>query len=145
MDDWEQPLTDEEDAVRRYLTWIEDPGSLRDEGHIADLRSKIDAASDPIEKIHLASDLHRAMQVDGTELRDRFVAVAKRWAHANGIVPEAFLQLGVPADDLRQAGFDVSGSPRRRSDVGTVGPSSRRATRTSTEEIRAALSGREVA
>ena len=126
-----------EEAVRRYLTWIEDPSSLRDESQIAELRAKIEAAADPIEKIHLASDLHRAQQVDGTELRQRFVAVARRWATANGIVPEAFLELGVPAEDLRHAGLDVPVPARRRAEVSTVGPSAPRASRTNIEDIRA--------
>lgn len=143
-DDWDDAPataaadeTDDEAAVRRYLTWIDDPASLRDEGRIADLRAKIDAAADPIEKIHLASDLHRAQQVDGTELRRGFVASARRWATANGIVPEAFLELGVPLEDLRQAGLDV-GPPRPRAEVGTVGPSTpRRAPRATVEDLRA--------
>lgn len=156
MDDWDdhhEPDTpspmheaggatdDDEDAIRRYLAWIDDPTSLRDEQRIAELMAKIDAAGDPIEKIHLASDLHRVQQVDGSELRERFVAVARRWAGANGIVPEAFLQLGVPASDLRRAGFDVhapAGRPSRRSEVGTVGAGTGSARRTTVEEIRAA-------
>lgn len=130
-----------EDAVRRYLTWISDPSSLRDETLIAELERKIDAADDPIEKIHLASDLHRARQVDGTSLRREFVSVARAWAEAQGIVPEAFLELGVPAEDLRRAGLDVRVAPTRRAEVGTVDrpgrPTATRARRTSVEDIRA--------
>lgn len=152
MDDWDdhpepapEPTTTDrdldgdgaEEAVRRYLTWIADPTSLRDDDRIAELRARIDAATDPIDKIHLASDLHRAQQVDGAELRQRFVAVARRWASTQGIVPEAFLELGVPAEDLRHAGFEVSTPTRRRSEVSTVGASTPRAARTSTDDIRA--------
>lgn len=134
-------VSEDEAAVRRYLTWMTDPASLRDEDRIAELERKIAEASDPIEKIHLASDLHRARQVDGTTLRREFVAAARRWAEANGIVPEAFLELGVPAEDLRHAGFDVATVPVRRSEVGTVDRPGRapvrRAARTSVEDIRA--------
>ncbi|QGG95001.1 helix-turn-helix domain-containing protein [Actinomarinicola tropica] len=130
-----------EDAVRRYLSWITDPGSVRDEALIAELERKIADASDPIEKIHLASDLHRARQVDGSSLRREFLAVARRWADAQGIVPEAFLELGVPAEDLRHAGFDVGAPMGRRAEVGTVDrpgrATGRRAPRASVEDIRA--------
>lgn len=162
MDDWDDPIaattdpdspgatedlgvtaaatTDDERAVRRYLAFVEDPGSAVDEGRVSDLESKIAAATDPIEKIHLASDLHRARQADGEHLRREFIAVARRWADAQGIVPEAFRTLGVPDDDLRDAGFDVSRTGRRRSEVGTTPPSTSRARapRVSSDDIRAA-------
>ena len=151
MDDWDDPLdeqtadagagagsaaTGDEEAVRRYLTWIADPASLRDEDRIRELHAQIDAATDPIEKIRLASDLHRAQTDDGTDVRDAFAAVARRWADANGIVPEAFLQMGVPADDLGRAGFDVPRRTGRRNETGTVAGSRSRARRVSIDEIR---------
>ncbi|MBK5222078.1 MAG: hypothetical protein JJE52_04220 [Acidimicrobiia bacterium] len=126
----------DEDAVRRYLTWIDDPSSLRDEDHITELQSRIDAARDPIDKIHLASELHWAKKVDGTHLRRDFLAVARRWAEANRIVPEAFMEMGVPTEDLRQAGFAVDTRPRRKSETGTVAPSTPRAERVGVERIR---------
>lgn len=143
MDDGDFSTTadgaDDEVVVRRYLEYVADPSSAIDHQRVAELEGKIAAASDPIEKIHLASDLHRARQGDGDRLRQSFVAVARRWADSEGIVPDAFRTLGVSDDDLRAAGFDVAGPARRRAEVGTVGAGARsRAPRVSTEEIRTA-------
>jgi hypothetical protein len=161
MDDWDDPITPtdagatraddmagsesgdagtDEDAVRRYLAFLDDPSTALDEEKVADLEARISAATDPIQKIHLASDLHRARQADGEHLRREFVAVARRWADAQGIVPEAFRTLGVTDQDLRAAGFDVARTTRRRAEVGTVGPapSRARAARATTDDIRAA-------
>jgi hypothetical protein len=146
MDEWDDrapgtpsdEASDDERVVRRYLEYVDDPSSARDDQRVAELEGKIAAASDPIEKIHLASDLHRAMQVDGDRLRREFVAVARRWADAQGIVPEAFRTLGVADDDLRAAGFEVTPRPTRRAEVGTVGAARQRAPRASVDDIRAA-------
>ncbi len=144
MDHWEDPTAsgagqDDEEAIRRYLEFVDDPASARDDARIAELEAKIAAASDPIEKIHLASDLHRARQVDGDHLRREFVAVARRWAEAQGIVPEAFRALGVPDQDLHAAGFDIGRPATRRAEVGTVGAGQRqRAPRASIDDIRSA-------
>jgi hypothetical protein len=124
-----------EEAVRRYLAYLADPAAVRDEERIADLERRIGDTDDPIEKIKLASELYRAQNVDGSEYREAFVAQAKAWAEDNGVVSEAFLQLGVPAEDLRDAGFDVGRRGRggeRASSSGTRG----RAPRVSVEEIR---------
>lgn len=162
MDDWEAldaadpdpdpgpgahaPVGDgggDEGAIRRYLEFLDDPSSALDEAKVAELEAKVAAASDPIEKIHLASDLHRARQVDGAALRRGFVAVARRWAEAQGIVPEAFRTLGVPDDDLRAAGFDLPRVRGRRAEVGTEPPGGggtpvSRAPRATIDDIRAA-------
>lgn len=124
-----------EEAVRRYLAYLADPAAVRDEERIDDLEKRIAETEDPIEKIKLASELYRAQHVDGSEYREAFVAEAKQWADDNGVVSEAFLQLGVPAEDLREAGFDVGRQGRGRDR--TVTSSGRtRAPRVSVEEIR---------
>jgi hypothetical protein len=148
MDDWDDPTpavdsdsgdSGDEAKVRRYLEFVADPSSALDEQRIAELEGKIAAAADPIEKIHLASDLHRARQGDGDRLRREFVAAAKRWATAEGIVPDAFRVLGVGDEELRAAGFDLGAAPRRRAEVGTVGSGTRsRAPRVTSDEIRSA-------
>lgn len=124
-----------EEAVRRYLSYLADPTAVQDDERIGDLERRLAETEDPIEKIKLASELYRAQHVDGSEYRDAFIAEAKGWADENGVVSEAFLQLGVPAEDLRDAGFDV-GRRGRRGDrpAGSNGRS--RAPRVSVEEIR---------
>ncbi len=131
----------DEGAVRRYLEFLEDPSSARDEALVAELEANVAAATDPIEKIHLASDLHRARQVDGDELRRAFVAVARRWAEEHGVVTEAFRTLGVPDADLRAAGFEVPRVAGRRAEVGTEPAGrapGRRAPRATIDDVRAA-------
>lgn len=122
-----------EEAVRRYLAYLTDPSGMRDDERIDQLERKLSSATDPIEKIRLASDLYRAQNVDGAEFRDGFVTHAKAWAEDNGIVAEAFLQMGVPAEDLRAAGFTVGRAARSADGDRTSG---RRAPRVSVEEIR---------
>jgi hypothetical protein len=122
-----------EEAVRRYLAYLEDPEGVRDGAAIADLEARLAKAQDPIEKIRLASELYRAEHVDGSEYRRAFVEHAKGWADAQGIVAEAFVRLGVPVEDLRDAGFPVGRSRRSR-------PARARAARVSVEDLkRAAL------
>lgn len=43
--------------------------------------------------------------VDGSELRNAFIAAAPRYAEAKGISASAFRQLGVDAKTLREAGI----------------------------------------
>lgn len=127
-----------EEAVRRYLSFLADPSGVRDDERIAELERGLAESTDPIDKIKLASELYRAQNVDGSEYRDAFVAHAKEWAEENGVVSEAFQQLGVPDEDLRAAGFSVGRGPRRpRSGSGPDGPRTR-APRVSVEEIREA-------
>jgi DNA-binding transcriptional ArsR family regulator len=123
-----------EEAVRRYLAFLADPAAARDDDRIADLEGRLGETADPIEKIKIASELYRAQNVDGSEYRDGFVAEAKAWAEENGIVSEAFLQLGVPIEDLREAGFEVGRRPRGGERPAVGGRS--RAPRVSVEEIR---------
>lgn len=124
-----------EEAVRRYLAFVADPSTMRDEEKIAGLERSLAEADDPIQRIRLASDLYRARNVDSSEFRRDFIAEAKAWAEENGIVAEAFLELGVPAQDLREAGFDV-GRGRTTSRSGRSEAPRQRAARVGVDEIR---------
>jgi hypothetical protein len=101
-----------EASVSKYLEFLADPSSARDERAIAAARSAVDAATSPIEKLKALSALERAEAVDGTHLVTGFIRHAKSWADANGITPSAFRQLGVPDDVLRGAGL-LGGVGRR--------------------------------
>lgn len=115
-----------EAAVRRYLTYLSDPDSLRDEAAISRLEQQAADTKDPIDKLRLLADLERLRSVDETTYREAFVREAKAWADDEGIPAAAFRELGVPADVLADAGFErsrrgrppgrsTSGSRRRRS------------------------------
>jgi DNA-binding transcriptional ArsR family regulator len=123
-----------EEAVRRYLNFLADPSSVHDESRVAELERRLGKSGDPIEKIRLASELYRAQHVDGSEYREAFVAHARAWAEREGIVPEAFAQLGVPAEDLREAGFAVGGRAARSSQPSSGGRT--RARRVNVDEIK---------
>jgi hypothetical protein len=94
-----------ETAVRRYLRYLEDPDAMRDEGAIAEAEEAVSRAEDPIERLRALAALDRARSVDGETYRQDFVRHAKAWAEAEGIPARAFLELGVPAEDLAAAGI----------------------------------------
>lgn len=130
--------TEDEHAVRRYLQWLADPASLRDEAAVAAAQHIIDGATDPIEKLKAVESRRRAEAVDGSELRDEFVNRARRWAATNDVSGDAFRELGVSVSDLRDAGFSVSnGGPRRSSGAGATGSGGR--PRTSAADIEASI------
>jgi hypothetical protein len=103
-----------EDAVRRYLQFIEDPATARDEALLTRLRHQLASASDPIEKLHLLTQIGAAESATGDDLRTRFVRHAKSWADAHNVSSTAFRQLGVPSSALVEAGFTfaVSKTPK---------------------------------
>ena len=100
-----------EEAVRLYLMYLEDPGSLRDPAEIQRKTVAVLEAKDPIEKLRALAEVERASAVDDDVLREGFVRHGKAWADQNGIPVSAFLELKVPDDVLQEAGFEV---PLRR-------------------------------
>ena len=130
------PTHDAEGAVRRYLTFLQDPESLRDDDAIARAQAAVDAATDPIDRLKAYAALDRAKAVDGSVLRLAFLAHAKEWADEENIPASAFRELGVPAADLVAAGLSASartaGADRDR-------PIRGRAPRLSLDEVEAKL------
>jgi hypothetical protein len=122
-----------EATIRRYLNYLQDPSSLRDEAQISKLRRDLETTKDPIAKLRAMSALQRANEVDGTEAREAFVKVAKQWAEGEGIGVESFRELGVPNADLAAAGFTVRGRRPARA------TRRRRAKRVPVGEIKAAV------
>ena len=91
---------DPEDAVRKYLMYLNDPGSLQDADAVAAATAAVAAATDPIDKLRALAALESAQDVDPQACREAFLLHAKTWADAEGISAKAFLELGVPAADL---------------------------------------------
>lgn len=104
-----------EDAVRRYLLFLEDPAKLRDPAEIQRKTAAVVNATDPIDKLKALAELERASMLDESGLRAAFVEHAKPWAEEHGVSAGAFAELRVSADVLSEAGFDVSGLRRSRS------------------------------
>ncbi len=100
-----------EDAVRKYLTFLDDPDKLVDQAAIKRAESAANSAKDPLQRLHALAELNQARTADGEQLRQDFVLHAKRYADEQGIPPAAFREMGVPIDVLAEAGF--GGSSRR--------------------------------
>jgi hypothetical protein len=129
-----------EAAVRLYLTYLSDPSALVDQDELARARAAYESESDVIAKLRLAAELDRLQAPDPAAVVKRFVANAKVFADQEDIPAAAFLELGVPADVLAEAGFDV---PARRAAVTRAAraPRASRATgapRVTSEQVRAA-------
>jgi len=112
-----------EESIRKYLTYLDDPKLLVDDGEVTKLEASVQSASNPLDKLLALAALDRVRNVDGQRYRDDFVRVAREWAEKEGVPVSAFRQMGVGEDVLRDAGFDGAGARRR---AGTT--SRRRAT-----------------
>ena len=120
-----------EDAVRRYLAWVDDPSSLVDAEAVAAAEAALASATDPIDKLHAAAELERVRVGDPSALRAAFVGHARDYAAQADIPVQAFRALGVGDDVLAEAGFALPSSRGRR------GPASGSAPRAQGPRVRA--------
>lgn len=104
-----------ENAVRRYLAWVDDPSTAIDQDAVDAADAAFAAATDPIERLHAAAARERAQATDAAGIEHEFVVHAKAYADAEGIPAAAFSALGVSSDTLAQAGFAVTPTRGRRS------------------------------
>lgn len=123
-----------EDAVRRYLLWLEEPESIIDADAVARAEAAVAEAADPLARLHALADLEHARASDAAGVTADFVAHAKAYAEAQSIPLAAFEGLGVPAEVLRQAG--LTGGRGRRG--GSGGGGGQRAPKVSIDELKAA-------
>ncbi len=128
-----------EGAVRSYLLYLDDPSKLIDQKAVDKAEAAAAKASDPMARLRALADLDHAREADGEQLREAFVAHAKAYADEHRIPASAFREMGVPADVLAEAGFDV-GRTRRPTSRGrtAAGGPRRRAPRVPLEQIKAA-------
>lgn len=124
----------DDEAIRRYLNFLKDPATLRDDDQIARLEAELDRATDPVEHLKALGSLEQAKDVDGSAARDDFIAVARGWANEHGVTVDHFRSMGVPSADLSAAGFSVRG---RR--AGRRAAPAKRARRVPVEDIKAKL------
>lgn len=111
-----------ETAVRRYLQWMTDPSSLRDNDRLAALESDLAGAGDPIERLRLLSAIEKLSKVDGDEVKMGFIRHARDWAVANDISVSAFQALGVDDVMLEAAGLIERKAKRGRPAASTTAP-----------------------
>jgi hypothetical protein len=103
------PTTDPiEGAIRKYLLLIDDPAQLVDTKAIEAAEQEVAKATDPIDKLKALAALDKAKNVDAEPIKTAFFEHAKAWAETEGINEDAFRSLGVPVEDLRMAGYNLS-------------------------------------
>jgi hypothetical protein len=96
-----------DEAVRRYLEFVADPESARDDALVARLEAQLADTTNVLVRVRLLSDIERAKQIDGAPLLDAFVQYARVWAETNQVTVNAFKSMGVSQVVLAQAGFDL--------------------------------------
>jgi hypothetical protein len=127
-----------EGAVRLYLMYLDDPTKLVDQTAVKKAEAAVGSAKDPLDRLQALAKLERARQADGDQLREDFVAQARTYAEDQDIPASAFREMGVPADTLAEAGFDMGTSRRRRRSAPTTAGRSR-APRVPLDEIKSAV------
>ena len=94
--------------VHAYLAFIQDPNSVLNAKEIAKAQKAFDTETDPAKKLLARKALTEAQTPDGTKVTADFISVAKRWAEAQDLDADVFIDTyDVPRTVLRDAGFDV--------------------------------------
>lgn len=101
------------EAVESYLTFLKNPDALVNRELVSTLKERMSETSSPLEQLQLLSALHSAESVDESSIIESFVKNAAEYARREKIVPEAFIQFGVPTDVLRAAGLLPGGGPKK--------------------------------
>lgn len=102
-----------EEAVRRYMLAVKDPGSLVNQDAVKELEAKLASETDPIERLTLHASLAQAKAPPMERLEAEFVEAAKPWADDKGVSWQTFVDEGVDRNVLVKAGFEVTGLRRR--------------------------------
>jgi hypothetical protein len=132
------PSLGPEDHVRLYLQYLTDPDSLRDEAAIAKAETAVERAKDPIAKVKALVALERAQALDPDVFRHGFIVNVKAWVEDEDITVSALQQVGVPDEDLVEAGL-LTAAPVRRARGRAAEPVRTRAARLSLDEVAAHL------
>ena len=117
--------TDPRAIVNKYLEYLEDETSIRDEKAIAAAEAKVDDAATSADRLIALSELERLQDGDPSELIASFVSVARQWGRENNVTVGAWKALHVPDDVLAQAkitgyGQATKSAPRARVSAATV-------------------------
>jgi hypothetical protein len=109
-----------ESAVRRYLTYLEDPSKLVDAATVKKLEAAAAKATDPLERLRALTALSTAKAPESEQLEEAFIQHAETWAKAEGIPVSSFAAMKVPKRVL-DAAFNSNGGARRgRKPAGAV-------------------------
>jgi hypothetical protein len=99
-------------AVRKYLEFVRDPATARDDAAISSTQAELQRTTDVLDRVRLLSKLERLEQADGEALRQGFVKHARLWSAVNHATVAAFRGLGVNDIVLAEAGFDLGRGKR---------------------------------
>ncbi len=99
-------------AVRKYLEFVRDPATARDDAAITSTQGELQRTTDVLDRVRLLSKLERLEQADGEGLRQGFVKHARLWSAVNHATVAAFRGLGVNDIVLAEAGFDLGRGKR---------------------------------
>jgi hypothetical protein len=99
-------------AVESYLTFLKNPAALVNTELVRTLKDRLDSIEPPLERLQVLSAIYSAESVDEPAIVEAFVKYAADYARRERVVPEAFLQCGVPEEVLRAAGVLGSGARR---------------------------------
>ena len=101
-------MSDEaEHAVRKYLDFLADPGSVLDKAKIASLEAELASTTDTMKRLHAVAALEKAKRTDGESVRSDFIHHARAYAEAHDLPASAFRSVGVNDIALAEAGFDL--------------------------------------
>lgn len=127
--------SDPTDIVNRYLMYVEDDSTIRDEHAIEAAENKVHAATSSAEKLIALSELERLQEGDPSELIAEFVAVARQWGRDHQITLGAWKAMNVPDDVLAQA--RITGYAQATGAPPAAG--GQRRTRVSSDTVKAAI------
>lgn len=103
--------TDAAKSVENYLLYLRDPSSLIDEVAIKaaeDAVAKASESGDVLAEAKARAELESAKKVDASDFRSAFVGAVKKWADENKVSAKVLADMGVAADVLSDAGFDMT-------------------------------------
>jgi len=111
-----------DEAVQNYLTWVQNRESLINQARVDELTKKLEAVTDPIEKLKIFTELSVEQEAPEERYLQPFLKHAVEWAEENEIPVDGFQWMGVQRKHLITAGFEVKGrgGPRRRDTANTV-------------------------
>ena len=121
--------SDPTEIVNRYLLYLEDDSTIRDEHEIASAEDRVHNATSAADKLIALSELERLQEGDPSELIAEFVTVARQWGKEHNVTLGAWKAMKVPDDVLDQA---------RITGYGQAAPTTRR-TRVSADTVKAAI------
>lgn len=104
-----------EEAIRRYLLWLNDPGSIVDVEAIEEAERVAKQTSDVIEKLKALSRVENMRLGDSRAVKQAFLDHARAWGDEHEISAASWIRLGVPPEVLREAGITADRSAGRPS------------------------------